>query len=69
MVQWIRNVPIRSKKWYTLKVVVNGDMVEGYLNNKRYISFKFEENIEGKIGLWSKSDSYVFFDNFIAQPN
>ncbi len=69
VVQWIRNVPIESRKWYSLKVVIKGDRVEGYLNNKRYISFKFKKKIEGKIGLWSKSDSYVVFDNFTAQSN
>jgi len=69
VVQWIRNIPQRSRKWYTLKVRIKGRRVEGYLNNKRYISFKFKKKIDGKIGLWSKSDSYVFFDNFIAQPN
>lgn len=69
VVQWIRNIPIRSREWYTLKVVIKGDRAEGYLNNKRYINFKLKKKIEGKIGLWSKSDSYVFFDNFIAQPN
>ena len=69
VVQWIRNVPIESRKWYTLKVVIKGDRVDGYLNNKRYISFKFKKKIEGKIGLWSKSDSYVVFDDFTAQPN
>ncbi len=69
VVQWIRNVPIESRKWYTLKVVIKADQVEGYLNNKRYISLKFKKKIEGKIGLWSKSDSYVFFDSFTARPN
>ncbi len=69
VVQWIRNIPTRPRKWYTLKVVIKGDRAEGYLNKKRYISFKFKKKIEGKIGLWSKSDSYVFFDNFTAQPH
>lgn len=66
-VQEAGNIPIESMKWYTLKVVITGDKVEGYLNNKRYISFKFKKKIEGKIGLWSKSDSYVFFDEFTAK--
>ncbi len=69
VVQWIKNVPVRSGKWHTLKVVIKGDKVEGYLNNKRYISLKTKKKSDGKIGLWSKSDSYVFFDNFVAQPN
>ena len=69
VVQWIRNAPAASRKWHTIKVVISGDRVEGYLNNKRYISFKFKKKIEGKIGLWSKADSYVVFDNFTAQSN
>ncbi|NOX32802.1 MAG: hypothetical protein GXP56_03555 [Deltaproteobacteria bacterium] len=68
VVQWIRNIPIKSKKWYTLKVVIDGEKAEGYLNNKRYISFKYKKKIDGKLGLWSKSDSHVFFDNFFVQP-
>ena len=68
VVQWIRNIPQRSRKWYTLEVRIKGRRVEGYLNNKRYISFKFKKKIDGKIGLWSKSDSYVLFDNFSVQP-
>lgn len=69
VVQWVRNIPTESRKWYTLKVVIKDDSVEGYLNNKRYISFKFKKKIKGKIGLWSKSDSYVAFDNFTVQSN
>ena len=67
-VQWIRGVPHRSRKWHTLKVIIDGNRVEGYLNNKRYINYKYREKISGKIGLWSKSDSYVFFDNFVVEP-
>ncbi len=69
VVQWIRNIPIESKKWYTLKVVIKGDKAEGYLNDKKYISFQAEGQIDGKIGLWSKSDSYMIFDDFTAQPD
>jgi len=64
VVQWIRNVPMKSNKWYTLKVVIKNNEIKGYLNGKRYIHFYTKKIIEGKIGLWSKSDSYVFFDNF-----
>lgn len=66
--QWIRNVPIDSGKWYSLKVVIKDNNVEGYLDNKKYIDYKHKEKINGKVGLWSKSDSYVFFDDFIVQP-
>lgn len=65
VVQWIRNVPIASKRWYTLKVVLGDGYIQGYLNGKRYINYK--KSVSGKIGLWSKADSYVFFDNFTVK--
>jgi len=64
VVQWIRNIPIELGKWYSLKVIIKDNNAEGYLNNKKYITYEDKEKIKGKIGLWSKSDSYVFFDNF-----
>ncbi|TWJ17566.1 family 16 glycoside hydrolase [Geobacter argillaceus] len=63
-VEWSRNVPVPSNQWHTLKVVINGNKIEGYLNNRKYIDHTWKENIDGRIGLWSKADSYVFFDNF-----
>lgn len=67
-VQWIRNVPTPSNTWHTLKVAVNGKRIEGYLNGKKYVDHVWREEISGKIGLWSKADSYVFFDNFMVEP-
>ena len=66
-VQWVRNVPVPSNQWQTLKVAINGKTIEGYLNNKKVLTFSWNENINGKIGLWSKADSYVFFDNLTVE--
>lgn len=64
---WIRNIPTPSNTWHTLKVIIEGNRVEGYLDDKKYIDYTHEDNIDGRIGLWSKADSYVFFDNFIVE--
>jgi len=61
-VQWARNVMTPSNQWHSLKLVVNGKSIEGYLNNRKYLEYTWKENIDGRIGLWSKADSYVFFD-------
>lgn len=66
-VQWIRNVPTPSKTWHTMKVVVDGKKIEGYLNDKKYVDDVWTEEISGKIGLWSKADSYVFFDKLLVE--
>jgi len=66
-VQWTKNIPHKSHKWYTLKVVIKENHVYGYLNDKKCIDYKHKSKLEGKIGLWSKADSYVFFDDFIVK--
>ncbi len=62
-VQWIRGAKSPSKIWHKLKVIIKGNNVKGYLNDKLYIDYNHKEKISGKIGLWSKADSYVFFDD------
>ncbi len=63
-VVWVRNVKTPSKVWHTLKIKISGNKVEGFVNGKLYLKYKNKKKIKGKIGLWSKSDSYVFFDDF-----
>ena len=63
-VRWIRGVKTASKKWHKLKLVIKGKNIKGYINNKLYLDYNYKKNIDGKIGLWSKADSYVLFDEF-----
>ena len=63
-VRWIRGVKTPSNVWHTLKVEINGNNIKGYINGKLYLNYNYKEKISGKIGLWSKADSYVFFDDF-----
>ena len=66
--QWARDVPTPSNRWHTLKVIINGKRIGGYLNNRKFIDYTWDQRIDGRIGLWSKADSYVFFDNFSVEP-
>ena len=63
-VKWIRNVRTPSKVWHTLTVKIKGRKIEGYLNGRLYLRYTWHSKIDGRIGLWSKADSYVFFDDF-----
>jgi hypothetical protein len=65
-VKWIRNTPTASRQWHDLKVRVAGNKVEGYLNGKLYLEHTLPEPVSGRIGLWSKADSYMHFDDFAA---
>jgi len=63
-VQWVRNTPTASRQWHDLKVRIAGNKVEGYLDGKLYLQHTLPEPVSGKIGLWSKADSYMHFDDF-----
>jgi hypothetical protein len=67
-VKWIRNTPTPSRQWHDLKLRISGAKVEGYLDGKLYLEHTLPEPVAGRIGLWSKADSYVYFDAFTATP-
>jgi ABC-2 type transport system permease protein len=67
-VKWIRNTPTASHQWHDLKVRIAGNKVEGYLDGKLYLEHTLPEPVSGRIGLWSKADSYMHFDEFAAVP-
>jgi hypothetical protein len=67
-VKWIRNTPTPTRQWHDLKVRVAGSKVEGYLNGKLYLEHTLPEPVTGRIGLWSKADSHVYFDDYAVTP-
>ena len=67
-VKWIRNTPTPSRQWHDLKIRLAGTKVEGYLDGKLYLEHTLEHPASGKIGLWSKADSHVYFDAYTVTP-
>jgi len=67
-VKWIRNTPTPTRTWHELKVKIAGKKVEGYLNGKLTLEHEWTAPISGRIGLWSKADSHVYFDDYTVTP-
>ena len=67
-VKWIRNTPTPTRQWHDLKVRVAGNKVEGNLNGTRYLEHTLPEPVTGRVGLWSKADSHVYFDGYTVTP-
>jgi hypothetical protein len=63
-VKWIRDTPTPSRQWHDLKVRVAGTKVQGWLDGKLYLEHTLPQSVSGRIGLWSKADSHVYFDDF-----
>ena len=63
-VKWVRNTPSPTGQWHELKLTVVGNKVQGWLNGVLTLSHDLEKPVSGRIGLWSKADSVVYFDDF-----
>jgi len=59
-----KKAKVPSGTWSTLRVVAKGNLFEVHLNGEKL--FEVEDNTftgAGKIGLWTKADSYTLFDD------
>jgi hypothetical protein len=63
-VSWVRNAPAASKQWHDLKIRISVNKVEGFLDGKRYLEHTLSETVSGRVGLWSKADSYMHFMDY-----
>jgi hypothetical protein len=67
-VKWIRNTPTPTRQWHDLRVRIAGPKVEGYLDGELYLEHRLPEPVSGRIGLWSKADSHMYFDDYTVTP-
>jgi hypothetical protein len=57
------NVKVLTGQWHTLRVVVKGDHIIGYYDGKLLIDAHDKTYDKGRIGLWTKADSVIAFDD------
>jgi hypothetical protein len=56
--------PVPSRVWGTLRIVAKGNHFDVYHDNRKL--FEVEDGTfpaAGKVGVWTKADSYTFFDD------
>ncbi|WP_257169652.1 hypothetical protein [Bradyrhizobium sp. SRS-191] len=63
-VKWVRNTPTATHEWHDLKVRISGTKVEAYLDGKLYLEHTLAQPVSGRIGLWSKADSHMYFSDY-----
>ncbi|MEO8336334.1 MAG: hypothetical protein ABI664_15250 [bacterium] len=61
-------VPLELGTWHTLKVAVQGTQLKGYLDDKPLLEYTLAEPVSGRVGVWSKTDSMIEFDDFTVTP-
>jgi hypothetical protein len=54
--------------WHTLRIAVHGTQLKAFLDDKQYLDYTLAAAVSGKVGVWSKTDSMVEFDDFTVTP-
>jgi hypothetical protein len=58
------DMPLAMKQWQNMKISIKGTKLEGYLNGKALLEYTLLEPVSGKVGVWSKTDSVSYYDDF-----
>lgn len=63
------NVKVASNQWHTLRVVAQGEHIRCFFDGKQLIDATEKTYSTGKIGLWTKADSIIAFDDLtVSKP-
>lgn len=68
-VEWVKDTPTSSNEWHTLKLIVNGLKIEGYIDGKKLLTHMLAAPVSGRVGIWTKADSVVYFDDYAIKPS
>jgi len=58
------NVPLQLNTWHSLEISVQGTTLKASLDGKHLIDYTLAEAVSGKVGVWSKTDSVSYFDQY-----
>jgi len=58
------NVPLQMNTWHSLEIDVHGTTLQASLDGKHLLDYTLAEAVSGRIGVWSKTDSVSYFDQY-----
>ncbi|MDR4509531.1 MAG: hypothetical protein MRJ65_15105 [Candidatus Brocadiaceae bacterium] len=62
-----KNTPVTANEWHLLKVLYDGNRLACFYENTKIMEIMDDTFDSGSIGLWTKSDSYTYFDTLVVQ--
>ena len=64
-----KDVPVSSDEWHKLRVLLKGDKFDISLDGKQVLTATDRSlMLPGAIGVWSQSDSVIYFDQLLVGP-
>jgi hypothetical protein len=68
ILETIRGVETTTHEWHTLALEIRGVHLVASLDDHRFFEHDLDAAPTGLVGLWSKADSQVLFDDFRIEP-
>jgi hypothetical protein len=62
------NVPLELGTWHEITMAVHGIKFTASLDGKLLIEYDLKEPVNGKVGLWAKTDTMAEYDMFTVTP-
>src|SRR5437868_9412437 len=62
------NHHLEWNQWAALKIAVHGTSLQAYLNDNLLLEYTLAEPVSGRVGVWSKTDSVSYFDDYAVTP-
>jgi hypothetical protein len=64
----VRDVPTPTKTWHALSLEIRGTHLTALVDGQKRFEKTLDRAPRGRLGLWSKADSQVLFDDFKVEP-
>src|SRR6267142_3223157 len=58
------SLPLAKNQWHTLQISVQGTTLRASLNGQQLADYTLAEPVSGRVGVWSKTDSVSYYDDF-----
>jgi Domain of Unknown Function (DUF1080) len=62
------SMKVSAAQWHTIRVVAKGDHITCWFDGKQLIDAHDKTYTTGKVGLWTKADSVIEFDDLAVSP-
>ena len=62
-----KSTKVTPGEWHLLKVICKANKIQCFFDNVKVIETTDDTFDSGSVGLWTKADSYTYFDDLVAQ--
>lgn len=64
----VEDVHLKMGEWHRMKIVIDGTSLRGYLDDRPLLEYTLPAPVNGKVGVWSKTDSVSQFTEYVVTP-